>query len=200
MKRICVFCGSSPGDGAEYLQAARELGLALAGKKLALVYGGGNVGLMGQVARSCLDAGGEVFGVITRQLVDMEVALTSLNNLEIVGTMHERKARMADLADGFIALPGGLGTLDEFFEILTWAQLGLHRKPCGLLNTGGYYDRLLEFLDLAVEKKFIGDVPRGLILTDHKPESLLEKFEAYQHPHVDKGAWAKQLMEESKQT
>lgn len=180
------------------MKSARDLGLALARKNLALVYGGGNVGLMGQVAQACLEGGGEVYGVITRQLVDMEVALTSLKNLEIVETMHARKARMADLADGFIAMPGGLGTLDEFFEIVTWAQLGLHRKPCGLLNTAGYFDRLLEFLDVAVEKQFIGDVPRGLILTEQKPDDLLEKFSTYHYPKIDKGEWARQLMENSK--
>lgn len=198
VKRICVFCGSSPGSGDEFMRSARDLGLALARKNLALVYGGGNVGLMGQVAQACLEGGGEVYGVITRQLVDMEVALTSLKNLEIVESMHERKARMADMADGFIAMPGGLGTLDEFFEIVTWAQLGLHNKPCGLLNTAGYFDRLLEFLDAAVEKQFIGDVPRSLILTDITPDDLLEKFSIYKQPKIDKGAWARKLMEDSK--
>lgn len=197
MKSICVFCGSSPGQGAEYMQAARRLGLALAERHLTLVYGGGNVGLMGQVARACLDGGGEVIGVITRQLVNMEVALTILENLYVVETMHERKARMAELADGFVALPGGLGTIEEFFEVLTWSQLGIHKKPCGLLNTAHYYDSLLQFLDTAVDKQFIGSVPRQMVLVDDTPERLLDRFETYQAPHVDKGAWAKHLMEQT---
>ncbi len=197
MNSICVFCGSSPGQGPEYMQAARQLGMALAERHLTLVYGGGNVGLMGQVARACLDGGGKVIGVITRQLVNMEVALTSLENLYVVETMHERKARMAELADGFVALPGGLGTIEEFFEVLTWSQLGIHKKPCGLLNTAHYYDNLLTFLDSAVEKQFIGDVPRQMVLVDDTPERLLDRFETYQAPHVDKGAWAKHLMEQT---
>jgi uncharacterized protein (TIGR00730 family) len=177
--------------------AARQLGLALAERKLTLVYGGANVGLMGQTAKSCLDAGGEVIGVITRKLVDMEVAYTGLADLQIVDTMHERKAKMAELADAFIALPGGLGTIEEFFEVLTWAQLGMHVKPCGLLNTHRYYDRLLEFLDIAVDQQFIGSVHRGMILMDESPAGLLEKFDIYHAPQVDKGAWARKLMEQS---
>jgi uncharacterized protein (TIGR00730 family) len=164
---------------------------------MTLVYGGGNVGLMGQVAQSCLEAGGEVIGVITRQLVNMEVALTSLKNLEVVETMHERKARMAELADGFIALPGGLGTIEEIFEVLTWSQLGLHKKPCAFLNTGGYYDSLFNFLDHAVEERFIGDVPRKMILVDRQPESLLDQMTAYQPLHVDKGAWVRHVTEQA---
>lgn len=197
MQRVCVFCGSSPGNGTAYLEAARELGLALARRQLTLVYGGGNVGLMGQAARSCLEGGGDVTGVITRQLVNMEVALTSLKNLEVVDTMHERKARMAELADGFIALPGGLGTIEEIFEVLTWSQLGIHKKPCAFLNINGYYDHLFNFLDHAVDERFIGDAPRKMILVDSQPESLLDQMTAYQPPHIDKGAWAKKLMEES---
>ena len=197
MQSVCVFCGSSPGNGSEYLEAARELGLALARRKLTLVYGGGNVGLMGQAARSCLEGGGEVTGVITRQLVNMEVALTSLKDLQVVDTMHERKARMAELSDGFIALPGGLGTLEEIFEVITWSQLAIHRKPCAFLNTSGYYDDLFKFLDHAVDEHFIGDVPRKMILVDCQPESLLDQMSAYQPPIIDKGAWAKKLMAES---
>jgi hypothetical protein len=196
MQRVCVFCGSSPGNGTKYLEAARELGSLLARRQLTLVYGGGNVGLMGQAARSCLEAGGEVIGVITRQLVKMEVALTSLENLEVVETMHERKARMAELADGFIAMPGGLGTIEEIFEVITWSQLGIHKKPCAFLNTDGYYDGLFSFLDHAVDERFIGDVPRKMILLDPQPESLLDKMAAYQPPHIDKGAWAKKLMDD----
>ncbi len=179
------------------MKAARQLGLSLAKKQLTLVYGGSKVGLMGEVARSCLDGGGEVIGVITRRLVEMEVAFTDLKNLHIVETMHERKAKMAELADGFIALPGGLGTIEEFFEVLTWAQLGMHKKPCGLLNTRLYYDRMLEFLDNAVEQQFIGGVHRGMILMDESPEELLRKFETYKAPLVDKGAWARHLMEQA---
>jgi uncharacterized protein (TIGR00730 family) len=164
---------------------------------LTLVYGGGNVGLMGQVARSCLEAGGGVIGVITRQLVNMEVALTSLKNLEVVDTMHERKARMAELADGFIAMPGGLGTIEEIFEVITWSQLGLHKKPCAFLNTGGYYDGLFSFLDHAVNERFIGDVPRKMILLDREPESLLDQMSVYQPAYVDKAAWVRQVTEQA---
>jgi uncharacterized protein (TIGR00730 family) len=179
------------------MQAARLLGKTLAEKQYTLVYGGASVGLMGQVARSCLDAGGEVIGVITRRLMNMEVAYTRLNDLQVVETMHERKARMAELADGFIALPGGLGTIEEFFEVVTWSQLGMHQKPCGLLNTGHYYDRLLDFLDTAVSEQFIGDIHRSMVLVDENPQNLLAKFESYEAPKVDKGAWARHLMEQA---
>ncbi len=137
MKRVCVFCGSSPGARPEYLQAAIELGQALAGKNIGLVYGGAKVGMMGKIAESVLEKGGEVIGVIPKDLVEREVAFTGLADLRVVGSMHERKALMADLSDGFIALPGGLGTIEEFFEVVTWAQLGIHPKPCGLLNVRG---------------------------------------------------------------
>ena len=197
MERICVFCGSSPGSGPDYMLAARKLGLTLAARELTLVYGGSSVGLMGQVANACLEGGGEVVGVITRKLVDMGVGFTQLDQLHVVETMHERKAKMAELADGFIALPGGLGTLEEFFEVVTWAQLGMHTKPCGLLNTNQFYDRMLDFLDLAVDQQFIGGIHRGLILMDESPEALLDKFEVYQAPHVDKGAWVRHLMEQA---
>lgn len=192
-----MFCGSSPGSAPDYMRAARQLGLILAEKQLTLVYGGANVGLMGQVSSACMEAGGEVIGVITRKLFDMEVANTRLADLQIVETMHERKAKMAELADGFIALPGGLGTIEEFFEALTWAQLGMHAKPCGLLNTLHYYDRLLEFLDIATDQQFIGGVHRGMVLMDENPAGLLEKFNVYHAPHVDKGAWARQLMKQA---
>src|SRR5512139_2553578 len=134
VERICVFCGSSPGAKQDYLQVARSLGHALAERNIALVYGGASVGIMGQLAKACLDAGGEVIGVIPKILAESEVAHTHLSQLHVVESMHERKALMAELADGFIAMPGGLGTLEEFFEVLTWAQLGMHGKPCGLLN------------------------------------------------------------------
>jgi uncharacterized protein (TIGR00730 family) len=197
MQRVCVYCGSSPGNGTSYLEAARELGKALARRQMTLVYGGGNVGLMGQVARSCLEAGGDVIGVITRQLVNMEVAFTSLKNLEVVETMHERKARMAELADGFIAMPGGLGTIEEIFEVITWSQLGIHKKPCAFLNTGEYYDGLFSFLDHAVNERFIGDVPRKMILLDRQPESLLDQMAEYQPAYVDKAAWVRHVTEQA---
>jgi uncharacterized protein (TIGR00730 family) len=189
MKQICVFCGSSPGAKPDYIQAAKSLGLLLAEKKVTLVYGGASVGLMGQLAKTCLDAGGEVIGVIPRKLVELEVAYGKLTQLHIVETMHERKAMMSKLSDGFIALPGGLGTIEEFFEVLTWAQLGMHQKPCGLLNVGGYYDRLIEFLDHAVAQHFIESTHRDMIQIDEKPEGLLEIFEVYHAPLSSKAAW-----------
>ena len=196
MKQICVFCGSSPGAKPEYVEAARLLGQTLAERKMVCVYGGSRVGLMGQVAKACLEASGEVIGVIPRQLVAMEVAYKELAQLVVVESMHERKARMAELADGFIALPGGLGTFEEFLEVLTWAQLGMHRKPCGILNTCSYYDKLLGFLDQAVEQQFVEKVHRDMIQVDESPAGLLDKFDAYRAPTADKAAWALQMTEE----
>lgn len=196
MKQICVYCGSSPGGRPEYIQAAKDLGRTLAERKITLVYGGSNVGLMGLLAQAALDAGGQVIGVITRQLVDMEVAFMELENLHIVDSMHERKLRMAELSDGFIALPGGLGTLEELFEILTWAQLGLHHKPVGLLNVCSYYERLGEFLDHAVAEKFIAGESRGSLLVDDDPARLLEKFEAFKPVVKDKAEWVKKMSED----
>lgn len=193
MKRICVYCGSSPGSRAEYIQAARNLGRALAEKKITLVYGGSSVGLMGLLARSALDAGGEVIGVITRQLVEMEVAFTELTQFEVVETMHERKTRMAELAEGFIALPGGLGTLEELFEILTWSQLGLHQKPVGLLNVLGYYDRLGDFLDHAVAEKFIAEESRRSVMVEEDFLRLLARFEDFRPLVKNKGEWVKKM-------
>jgi uncharacterized protein (TIGR00730 family) len=193
MKRICVFCGSSPGARPEYAQAAEGLGRLLAQKRIGLVFGGGKVGMMGRLARAALDAGGEVTGVIPRKLVERKVALAGLTDLRVVGTMHERKALMAELADGFIALPGGLGTLEETFEMLTWAQLGLHRKPCGLLNVAGYFTPLLEFLDRVMEQGFIDAPHRSMILTAEDPGELLRRFAAYQPPAADKATWALDL-------
>jgi uncharacterized protein (TIGR00730 family) len=193
VKRICVFCGSSPGAKPDYVRAARLLGQALAQRGIVLVYGGSKVGVMGQLAMACLEAGGDVIGVITQQLVEMEVAYTELAQLHVVESMHERKAKMAELADGFIALPGGLGTIEEFVEVLTWAQLGMHQKPCGLLNTGQYFDQLLSFLDQAVEQQFVEKVHREMIQIDDSPDGLLKKFEAYQPPQANKAAWALHL-------
>lgn len=185
MKRLCVFCGSSLGDRPEYAQAARQLGRVLASRNLGLVYGGASVGLMGEVANAVLQEGGEVVGVIPKVLVKREIAHTGLSELRIVGSMHERKALMADLSDGFIVLPGGIGTLDEFFEVLTWAQLGMHWKPCGLLNVSQYYRSLIDFLDHAVSQRFLKEQHRLMMLVDESPEALLKKFEEYQEPQVD---------------
>ncbi len=193
MKRICVFCGSSSGIEPEYAQSARCLGGLLAQKSLGLVYGGGKVGLMGQLAQSMLDQGGEVIGVIPRWLMEKEVALTTVTELRVVETMHERKMQMATLADGFIALPGGIGTLDEFFEIWTWGQLGLHAKPCGVLNVNGYYTDLLAFLDRMTAAHFIADMHRQMVLVEEDAERLLERMERYQAPVGDKAKWALQM-------
>jgi uncharacterized protein (TIGR00730 family) len=198
MKRICVFCGSSPGARPGYVEAARRLGHTLASKGIGLVYGGAKVGTMGQLASAALEAGGEVIGVIPEQLVEKEVAFTGLADLQIVGSMHERKARMEELSDGFIALPGGLGTFEEFFEALTWAQLSIHHKPCGFLNVCSYYDKLIAFLDHAVEQQFVKSEYRAMVLVDKDPERLLEKFAAYQPPKIDKAAWILQLNEQSR--
>ena len=163
-RRICVFCGSSDGANPEYLQQAVNLGRALAANGMGLVYGGASIGLMGALADAALEGGAEVIGVIPEALAAHEIAHKSLSELHVVGSMHERKARMASLADAFIALPGGYGTLDEFLEILTWAQLGIHHKPCVLMNTAGYYDGLLRFLDHAVTEDFLRSHNRELIL------------------------------------
>ena len=189
MKRICVFCGSSPGAKPDYIRTARLLGQTLAKMNITLVYGGASVGIMGQLAKSCLEAGGEVIGVIPKRLVEMEVAYKELAQLHVVESMHERKTLMAELADGFIALPGGLGTIEEFFEVLTWAQLGMHRKPCGLLNICQYYDELIGFLNRAVDEQFVDITHREMILIDESPDGLLKKFETYQAPQTNKAAW-----------
>ena len=186
MKRLCVFCGSNAGARPEYAQAAQQLGEVLVEKKLGLVYGGSHVGLMGIVARTVFEAGGEVIGVIPTALAQMELAYAQLTDLRIVGTMHERKALMADLADGFIALPGGLGTIEELFEILTWAQLGMHQKPCGLLNICHYYDPLLDFVEHAVAEKFVKPAHGQMLQRDENPANLLTKLEAYQAPRDGK--------------
>jgi uncharacterized protein (TIGR00730 family) len=176
MKRICVFCGSNPGNDPVYIEEAIRLGRLLARRGLGLVYGGASVGIMGTLADAVLDAGGEVIGVIPSPLLAREVGHMGLTELRVVNSMHERKAVMAELSDGFIAIPGGLGTLDEFFEVLTWAVIGIHTKPCGLLNTNHYYDKLLEFLDFSAEKGFILPNHRALILVDGDPTTLLERL------------------------
>jgi uncharacterized protein (TIGR00730 family) len=186
MKRVCVFAGSSAGKQPDFAAAARELGALLAARGLGLVYGGARVGLMGAVADAVLGGGGEVIGVIPRSLVDKEVAHTGLTDLRVVTSMHERKALMADLSDAFIALPGGWGTLDEMFEILTWAQLGLHRKPCGLLNVQGYFDRLLSFLDHTVEQGFVRREYDSLLSVAGTAATLLDALAAQRPPAVPK--------------
>jgi uncharacterized protein (TIGR00730 family) len=184
--RVCVFSGSSDGARPEYRQAARRLGETLADRDYSLVYGGAKVGLMGVLADAVLSRGGHVTGVIPEALVRKEVAHEGVSDLQIVASMHERKALMASLADGFVALPGGLGTFDELFEVLTWAQLGLHLQPVGLLNVSGYYDHLFEFLDHAVEQQFIKPAHRAMLMIESSPEILLDRFQTYQAPRVDK--------------
>jgi uncharacterized protein (TIGR00730 family) len=181
MKRICVYCGSSPGGHAAYRDAARALGAVLVGANLQLVYGGGDVGLMGEVANAVLDGGGSAVGVIPEFLVP-QVSHRKLTALHVVPTMHERKQMMADLADGFIALPGGFGTLEEIAEVLTWAQLGLHPKPCGLLNVAGYFDQLLAFLDHAVREGFVRQAYRDMLRVSADPADLLRQFRSYEAP------------------
>lgn len=189
VKRLCVFCGSSPGARPEYGEAARRLAGALVERKIGLVYGGGGIGLMGQVAQAVLAQGGEVIGVIPQGLVDKELAFRELADLRVVDSMHERKALMAELSDGFMALPGGLGTIEEFFEVLSWAQLGLHGKPCGLLNVCQYYTPLMRFLDHAVDQRFMEPEHRSMILVDEEPAGLLDEFATYRPPEIDKVRW-----------
>lgn len=186
MKRVCVYCGSSNGARPSYIQAARALGRSLVSRDLGLVYGGSNIGLMGALADTVMAEGGEVTGIIPEPLVAKEVAHKGLSDLRVVGSMHERKALMAELADAFIALPGGFGTLEEFCEIATWIQLGLHRKPCGLLNVEGYYDGLLSFLNHAVAEGFILPQYRAVVLTDSEADALLEKISSYEVPPLHK--------------
>lgn len=185
MRCVCVFAGSSLGSREEYQWAARELGHALARRRVDLVYGGARVGLMGVLADSVLSAQGRVTGVIPEALVAREVAHEGLSELRVVKSMHERKATMAQLADGFIALPGGLGTFEEFFEVLTWAQLGLHRKPCGLLNVGGYFDRLLAFLDHSMEEGFVLREHASLVSVAASSEALLDLLARHKPPDVE---------------
>jgi uncharacterized protein (TIGR00730 family) len=186
MRRVCVFCGSSSGARSEYAQAAAETGELLARRGLGLVYGGGHVGLMGVLADAALRAGGEVIGVITQALEEREVAHTDLTDLQVVRTMHERKARMAALSDAFLVLPGGIGTLEEFFEVWTWGQLGEHVKPVGLVNTSGYYDGLIGFLDTAVTERFLKPKHRHMLVVGETPAVVLDAFASYEPPAVGK--------------
>jgi uncharacterized protein (TIGR00730 family) len=186
LQRICVFCGSSFGSRPAYREAAETVGRLLCRRGIELVYGGGNVGLMGAMADACLDGGGRVIGVIPQALFDKEVAHLGLTELRVVNSMHERKALMADLSDAFLALPGGYGTWDEFCEVLTWSQLGIQRKACALLNVNGYYDPFLEFADRAVSEGFLKDVNRELMLSYDDPARLLDRLGSYSVPVVDK--------------
>ena len=186
MNSLCVFCGSNPGASPAYAEAAARLGRTLAGRGLNLVYGGGQVGLMGVVADAALAAGGTVTGVIPEALATRELAHAALSDLRVVGSMHERKARMSELSDGFIALPGGIGTLEEWFEVWTWSQLGFQPKPCGLLNVAGYYDHLLAFLDHMTAERFLTEIHREMVVVDDDPERLLDRLAAWQPPRVRK--------------
>ena len=186
MKRLCVYCGSSSGGQTDYARVARQLARAMVSRNIGLVYGGASVGIMGEIANAVLEEGGNVIGVIPKRLFAKEIAHTGITELREVGSMHERKSLMADLSDGFIALPGGFGTIEEILEIITWSQLGMHRKPCGLLNVCRYYDKLIEFLDHAVSEQFIKTSHRSTILIDESPDALLEKFKAYKAPETTK--------------
>jgi len=186
MKTICVFCGSSTGNNSKYVATAKQLGQLIAQQKMTLVYGGGNVGLMGEIANSVLANRGKAIGVIPQFLVEKELVHDRLSEVKIVESMHERKAMMAELADGFIALPGGFGTLEETVEVLTWAQLGLHRKPIGLLNVEKYFDFLYEFFKHMVEEKFLHTEYKDMILIKENATEMLDSLIGFQPPHIDK--------------
>ena len=186
MESVCVFCGSNTGAGAAYSQAAQALARAIARAGLRMVYGGGSIGLMGVLAQAALAAGVHVTGVAPRRLLEREVVLRDLSELHVVESMHERKAKMAELSDAFVALPGGYGTLDELFEALTWAQLGYHRKPCGLLNAGGFFDLLANYLDHALAERFLARKHRDMLLIEDDPDLLIERLKTARLPQVSK--------------
>ena len=186
MKSVCVYCGSNPGRRGTYRVAATALGETIARRGLRLVYGGASVGLMGAVADAALAAGGHVIGIMPKALVDKEIAHAGLSELHVVASMHERKQMMADLSDGFIALPGGVGTMEELFEVWTWAQLGHHAKPCGLLDVAGFYELLEAFLDHQVTEGFVRAEHREILKVEANPDSLLDAFETYEAPRVAK--------------
>jgi uncharacterized protein (TIGR00730 family) len=186
MKSICVYCGSSPGRLEAYSNAAVRLAKTLVERKITLVYGGASIGIMGLLADTVLQFGGKVVGVIPESLVRKEVAHKGLTELHVTQSMHERKTIMAKLAGGFLALPGGIGTLEEIFEVLTWAQLGFHKKPCGLLNVEGYFDSLNIFLDHSVREKFLRQPHREMLMVESDPEALLDRFAQYTPPTVEK--------------
>lgn len=185
MRRVCVYCGSSPGRDPAYRDAAQKLGRALVRRNLELVYGGAEVGLMGELANTVLQGGGTAIGIIPESFA-RRVSHKGLTQLHIVATMHERKSMMMDFSDAFIALPGGFGTLEELAELLTWAQLGFHKKPCGLLNISGYFDALLSFLDHAVAEGFMKPEHREMLLVSKTPDALLDRFASYAAPAQDK--------------
>jgi uncharacterized protein (TIGR00730 family) len=184
--RLCIFCGSSPGARPGYAAATEELARLLAQRGIGIVYGGASVGLMGLLADTALEAGGEVIGVIPAALQKKEIGHTGLTHLEVVSSMHERKALMAELSNGFVALPGGSGTLEELFEVFTWSQLGLHRKACALLNVAGYYDGLAAFLDHAVAERFLRPEHRAMLLCEDSPLAVLDALGRFEPPVVDK--------------
>ncbi|MBL9113849.1 MAG: TIGR00730 family Rossman fold protein [Verrucomicrobiaceae bacterium] len=187
MKSICVYCGSSPGSNSAFAEAAKQTGRTLAQRGIRVIYGGGNVGLMGRLADGALEAGGEVIGVIPHHLADKELAHPGASQMIRVATMHERKQTMADLSDAFIALPGGIGTLEELFETLTWLQLGLHNKPVGLLNVHHFWDRMLDFLDQMVVTRFLKPLHRDMLIVSSKLPDLLTHLQDFNAP--DAGKW-----------
>lgn len=186
MRRLCVFCGSNPGHDPAYRALAEKLGRFLAVRGIGIVYGGGRIGLMGALADAALTAGGEVIGVIPQALIDREIGHGGLTELRVVASMHERKALMSDLSDGFVALPGGIGTLEELFEMWTWAQLGLHQKACGLIEVSDFFAPLLTFLDRLVVTGFVRPEHRAMLLEASSPEDLLARFQAYHPPEIPK--------------
>ena len=189
LRSLCVFCGSSPGSDPVYREGAVALGRALAARRTALVYGGGNVGLMGTLSETVMQAGGEVIGVIPRALLAREKGKRDITRLEVVDTMHERKARMSELCEGFVALPGGYGTLEEFCEVLTWSQLGIHAKPVALLNVNRFYDGFLALLDHAMREGFLQPRYRELVLVGDTPAALLDTMQNWRPPPIE--AWAR---------
>jgi uncharacterized protein (TIGR00730 family) len=180
LQRLCVFCGSSPGARPAYGDAAEELGRLLVAEGIGLVYGGGKVGLMGRLADAVLAEGGEAIGVLPEALVAREIGHAGLADLRVVGSMHERKALMADLSDGFVALPGGLGTVEELFEVYTWSQLGLHLKPCALLDVDGYYEGIATWLSHAVEERFLREDHRAMLIVEREPGTLIERLQRFE--------------------
>ena len=184
MKRVCVFCGSAAGEDYRYLDAADRFGRILAREGIELIYGASRVGMMGRLATATLAAGGRVIGVIPEALMDLELAHRELTELRVVRSMHERKNEMADLADAFVALPGGLGTLEAFCELLTWAQLGLHQKPCAMLDTAGYFRPLVGFLDHMTREGFMARPHRGIVLVEEDPEALIQRLREYRPPEI----------------
>jgi uncharacterized protein (TIGR00730 family) len=186
MRRVCVYAGSNPGSDPAYAEAARALAALMAERGIGLVYGGGKVGLMGVLADTILAAGGEAIGVMPQALIDREIGHPGLTDLKVVHSMHERKALMAELADAFVAVPGGIGTLEELIEIYTWSQLGIHDKPCGVLNVRGYYDDLAAFLDHAVQEGFLRAEHRAVLTVAEDPAALLDAFAAFTPPRIGK--------------